>query len=246
MPLWSRQEFTRRLKLARQPNSKQAKRPNFSSLIGELSVLREPFVRPFRDLKIDVAEAPCTVMLLPGFASHPVQMRYLAKNIERAGHTVKRWGLGFNLGPTAGHVEQLGDRLIAVHERYGRDVVLIGWSLGGLFARELAKQHPDRVAKVITMGSPFSGDPRANNAWRIYQFVAGHPVDRPPVEYPVSTKPPVETVALWSESDGIIHPPASRGEEGERDRAVQVDCNHIGFSYAPESISAVLKELAQV
>lgn len=245
MPIWSRKEFSRRLDLAREPYSGQLDRPSLRLLLGELSVLREPFVRPFRDLQIGAAKTPQTVMLLPGFASHPMQMRYLAKSIERAGHTVKRWGLGFNFGPTASNVEQLGERLAEIHQRYRQDVVLIGWSLGGLFARELANQHPEKVAKVITMGSPFSGDPRANNAWRVYQFIAGHPVDTPPVEYPVNTKPPVDTVALWSERDGVIHPPASRGENGERDRAVQVDCTHIGFSYSPNSIRAVLKELAE-
>lgn len=244
--MWSGKELSRRWRLAREPNPAPVDRPSLSYLLGELSVLKEPFVRPFRNVQIETAATPRTVMLLPGFASHPLQMRYLAKNIERAGHAVKRWGLGFNFGPTADNVAQLGERLTAIHERYGRDVVLIGWSLGGLFARELAKHHPDKVAKVITMGSPFSGDPRANNAWRVYQFIAGHPVDQPPIDNPVNVKPPVETVAFWSESDGVIHPPASRGESDERDRAVKVDCNHIGFSYAPASIYAVLKELAEL
>lgn len=246
MTIWSREELSRRWNLARQPLPEQVDRPAVRLLLGELSVFREPFVRPFRNLAIEPATAPQTVMLLPGFASHPMQMRYLAKNIERAGHRVKRWGLGFNFGPTDDNVERLGKRLVQIRQRYDRDVVLIGWSLGGLFARELANQHPDKVAKVITMGSPFSGNPRANNAWRVYQFIAGHPVDKPPVEYPVSTKPPVDTVALWSERDGVIHPPASRGDTGERDRAIQVDCTHIGFSYSPNSIQAVLKELAEL
>ncbi|MGB7407030.1 MAG: alpha/beta fold hydrolase, partial [Pontixanthobacter sp.] len=133
--------------------------------------------------------------------------------------------------------------LIEVHERYGRKVVLIGWSLGGLFARELAKRQPDAVVKVITMGSPFSGNPRANNAWRVYQFVAGHPVDQPPIDGDVREKPPVETVAFWSSRDGIVSPSTTKGEAGERDRAVEIDCNHIGFSYSPQCIRAVISEL---
>ena len=69
-----------------------------------------------------------------------------------------------------------------IRERYGQKVVLVGWSLGGIFARELAKRHPEIVAKVVTMGTPFSGSPYANNAWRAYQLVTGHSVEQPPVE----------------------------------------------------------------
>lgn len=241
--IWTGEEFSRRFALARAPNPEPADRPSIWHLLGELRVLREPFIRPFRKFDVTAAAKPQTVMLLPGFATHPVRMRYMAEQLERAGHTVKRWGLGFNLGPTPDNLTFLEERLAEVHQRYGRDVVLVGWSLGGLFARELAKRHPDKVAKVITMGSPFSGNPRANNAWRLYQFVAGHPVDQPPIDGDVKAKPPVPTVAMWSERDGILSPSTTRGRAGERDRAIRVDCNHLGFSYSPESIATVLKEL---
>jgi pimeloyl-ACP methyl ester carboxylesterase len=170
-------------------------------------------------------------------------MRYMARQLERAGHKTKRWGLGFNLGPTSNNVDLLERRLAEIHDRYGQQVVLLGWSLGGLFARELAHRQPAKVAKVITMGSPFSGDPRSNNAWRLYQFVTGHRVDDPPVETDVSAKPPVETVALWSPRDGIVAPRAACGKIDERDRAVALRCTHMGFSYSTESIEAVLTEL---
>lgn len=185
-------------------------------------------------------------MLLPGFATHPSRMRYLARQLERAGHTVKRWGLGFNLGPSTAKLAALEQRVLDIVERTGEPVVLIGWSLGGLFARELAHRHPEAVDKVITMGTPFSGNPRANNAWRVYQMVAGHKVDRPPVHVPVSQKPPVETVALWSARDGIISPRCACGRLGERDRAISLRCTHMGFCYAPEVIHTLLRELDRV
>lgn len=239
----SREEFARRLELAREPVEEAAARPPLRRLAGELDVLLEPVRRPFRQIVVVPAAHPQTVMLLPGFATHPIRMRYLARQLERAGHKVKRWGMGFNLGPTQENLAFLEARLEEIHARYGRDVVLVGWSLGGLFARELAKRRPELVAKVVTMGTPFSGNPRANNAWRIYQFVAGHRVDQPPVETVVAEKPPVETVALWSPRDGIVSPRSSRGLAGERDRAVALRCTHIGFSYSPEAVQAVLGEL---
>lgn len=241
----SRAEWARRWELAREPLALPPAKPKLRHLLGELVHLTEPVRRPFRRIEIAPAKTVRTVLLLPGFATHPMRMRYMARQLERAGHKVKRWGLGFNLGPTEANFRYLEDRLTEVHERYGREVVLVGWSLGGLFARELAKRQPDRVLKVVTMGTPFSGDPRANNAWRVYQFVAGHRVDEPPIQADLRGKPPVPTVALWSPRDGIVSPRSSCGRPGERDRAVALRCTHIGFSYAPESILAVLRELDQ-
>ncbi|USA38641.1 esterase/lipase family protein [Pelagerythrobacter marinus] len=239
----SREELLERWELASEPAADARGGPRLRYLLGELSHLVEPFRRPFRRIDIPAAAHVRTVMLLPGFATHPIRMRYMAGLLERAGHKVKRWGLGVNFGPTEANIRYLERRLVEVHERYGRDVYLVGWSLGGLFAREIAKRHPDRVAKVITMGSPFSGNPRANHAWRVYQFVTGHRVDQPPIETDICEKPPVPTVALWSPRDGIVSPRSACGRGCERDRAVALRCTHMGFTYAPESIHAVLREL---
>ena len=107
-------------------------------------------------------------------------------------------------------------------------VLVVGWSLGGLFARELARAFPERVSAVVTLGSPFSGDVRANNVWRLYEWVAGHPVDRPPLPR-IPAKPPVPTLAFWSRRDGIIAPASARGAPDETDRAVELASNHMGF-----------------
>ena len=93
------------------------------------------------------------------------------------------------------------------------------------------------------MGSPFSGTPYANNAWRIYQLVTGHSVEQPPIEALLSVKPPVETVALWSPRDGVVSPRSACGMPGERDRAVALRCTHLGFANSPEAIRAVAAEL---
>ena len=134
-------------------------------------------------------------------------------------------------------------RLAAWARRHGRPVALVGWSLGGLFAREIAHRIPDRVSRVITMGTPFSGDPRANNAWRAYQLITGHAVDAPPIDCVFAAKPPVPTIALWSPRDGIIAPRSACGWPDERDRAVALRCNHLGFAASPEAIAEVLRQL---
>lgn len=232
-----------RIALARQTNPEDVSGPSLLRLLAETQVIIEPFRRITRTIDIAPAAHPRKVMLLPGFATHPVRMRYMARQLERAGHKVKRWGTGFNWGPTTERFDILERRLEDLHARYDEPIYLVGWSLGGLFARELAKRHPHMIAKVVTMGTPFSGSPRANNAWRAYQFITGHRVDRPPIDTNVSEKPPVETIALWSPKDGIISPRNACGREGERDRAVALRCTHLGFAYSEESISAVLREL---
>lgn len=234
----------RRLELLRRVPPAGVRAPSLRRLIGELAAPLEPLSRPFRPpLTIPPARKPRVVMMLPGFGTHPFRMRYMARRLEAAGHVVKRWGLGFNLGVTPETFAVVERRLLELHARHGRKVVLVGWSLGGVFAREIAKRHPHAVAKVITMGSPFSGTPYDNNAWRVYHLVAGHSVDQPPIEAELAVKPPVETVALWSPRDGIVAPRASCGRPGERDRAVALRCTHIGFANSAEAIRAVAKEL---
>ncbi|MDC8754501.1 alpha/beta hydrolase [Erythrobacter sp. sf7] len=238
-------EFARRLALAREdcPEEHEAGKPALVRMLGETAVLLEPFRRPRRKIEIAATANPQMVMILPGFATHPVRMRYLARQLEAAGHHTKRWGLGFNWGPDEERFAFLEARLADLHARHGRPVVLVGWSLGGLFAREIAKRRPEAVAKVITMGSPFSGSPRANNVWRAYQFITGYSVDAPPVDADLAAKPPVETVALWSPNDGAIAPRCAAGRAGERDRAIALRCTHMGFTYDPQVIHTLLGEL---
>ena len=242
-------ELARRFALARQPlpelsgHDAAISRPNVRRFLGEGKSLAGRIHRPFQRIGVPKAKRPRTVMILPGFATHPVRMRYMAKQLERAGHTAKRWGLGFNLGASEESFDRLEKRLIELRRRNGEPVVLLGWSLGGIFARELAHRYPECVAKVITMGSPFSGNPRSNNVWRMYQFVAGHSVDNPPVKADTAPKPPVETVALWSPRDGIVAPRCACGSPAERDRAIALRCTHLGFSSSPEAIQTVLREL---
>ena len=238
-------ELARRVALAREviPEEHQSGKPRLVRLLGEAQVLLEPVRRHRRKLVLAPTANRQLVMLLPGFATHPVRMRYLARQLESAGHIVKRWGLGFNWGPTEQNFAAVETRLRELHARHGVKVVLIGWSLGGLYAREIAKRQPQAVAKVVTMGSPFSGSPRANNVWRAYQFITGHSVDAPPIAAELAVKPPVETIALWSANDGVIAPRCAAGRPGERDRAIPLRCTHLGFSYDPQVIETLLAEL---
>ncbi|MCW1428800.1 esterase/lipase family protein [Novosphingobium sp. JCM 18896] len=233
-------EVVRRTALARQPRPEGVSGPPLKLLLAELGALAGRGLP--REVPHHIAHNPQPVMLLPGFGAHPGRMRRMELALCAAGHEAQDWGMGFNFGPTEENFVFLMRRVGALARHYGEPVALVGWSLGGLFAREIAHRQPDSVSRVITMGTPFSGDRRANNAWRAYQLITGHTVDAPPIECEPS-KPPVPTIALWSPRDGVVAPRSACGWPSERDRAVAVRCNHLGFANDPRVIAEVLRQL---
>jgi pimeloyl-ACP methyl ester carboxylesterase len=138
-------------------------------------------------------------------------------------------------------MELLASRLEAIWD--GRPILLVGWSLGGMFARQLAARVPERVRAVVTLGSPFSGNLKTNtNVREIYERIAGHDVNAPPFER-LGGKPPVPTLALWSRKDGIVAPAAARGLATEVDKAVEIDTHHMGFAVYRPALSRVVHEI---
>ena len=166
----------------------------------------------------------------------------LRRALAEAGFRVHPWRHGWNWGATPDVIDKLRHSLDLVGDE--RPVLLVGWSLGGVFARELARAVPERVRAVATLGSPFSGDPRLNNVWRLYERIAGHPVDEPPLPR-IFDKPPVPTLAIWSRRDGIVAAEAARGKEGERDRAVEVSSSHMGFGVSGRGTRAAVREIVR-
>lgn len=179
------------------------------------------------------------LIVIPGFLATDRTTLGLQRGLARAGYRVTGWGLGLNTGVQADTLERIVERT----QRFGGGdkVILVGWSLGGVYAREAAKLRPDLAAKVVTLGSPFSGDRRSNNAWRLYEWVAGHPVDQPPIATVLEEKPPVPTLALWSRRDGIVAVAAARGQPGERDAELELTCSHMGFAVSGSGIAEVVE-----
>jgi hypothetical protein len=215
--------------------------PPLRLLIREGLIIATRFYRAFGKLGERGPPDGPPLMVIPGFLAGDHTTLGLQRALGDAGYRVTGWGLGFNRGVEADTL----DRMIGEIERFGRGakVTLVGWSLGGLYAREVAKVRPDLIAKVVTLGSPFSGDLRANHAWRIYQLIAGHSVYEPPLKVDVRSKPPVPTLAIWSRSDGVVAPASARGEPEERDEAVELDCSHMGFAVSgrafPKIVAAI-------
>jgi pimeloyl-ACP methyl ester carboxylesterase len=179
-------------------------------------------------------------LVIPGFIAHDRTTAALRRALADAGWRVHGWEMGVNRGARPETVERLRARLDAISAT--RKILVVGWSLGGLFARELARAAPGRVRAVVTLGSPFSGDPKQNNVWRLYELVAGHKVDQPPLPR-ITAKPPVPQLALWSRVDGLIAPRAARGLDHERDKAVELDCTHMAFGVSRSAAREVVREI---
>jgi pimeloyl-ACP methyl ester carboxylesterase len=179
-------------------------------------------------------------LVIPGFIANDRTTMELRRALAAAGWRVHPWNHGWNMGARADTIERLGKRLEEISP--DRPVLVVGWSLGGVYARELGRAHPDKVRAVVTLGSPFSGDPHSKNVWKLYEWIAGHPVDAPPIERN-PTKPPVPCLTIWSPRDGIISPRSASGLPEESDRIVEFDCNHMAFGVSRRTAAKVVREI---
>ncbi|MGB1251164.1 MAG: esterase/lipase family protein [Candidatus Promineifilaceae bacterium] len=195
------------------------------------------------------------VLVLPGFLSGDAPTLPLRLYLRSLGYEAHGWDLGINLGrgidpenvipadsKTLARVRQL-------HEQTGRKVTLIGWSLGGIYAREIARITPDSVRMVITLASPFRGERRSNNIWKTFERVSGHKLDDLSDElYERSSKsPPVPTTAIYSRTDGITAWETCIDElEGCIDcENIELETSHLGIGFSPIALWAIADRLAQ-
>ena len=209
---------------------------------AEAAWLVPRLLRGFGEVAVLGPEDGPPAYVIPGFIASDKTCSALRHSLAEAGWRTYPWDLGLNRGAHADVLRHLRQRLEVIHD--GRPVLLVGWSLGGLFARELAREAPEMVRAVVTLGSPFSGDPHMNNVWRLYEWVAGHKVDDPPVVHRPA-KPPVPTLAIWSGKDGIVAKRAARGVERERDKAVEISCSHMAFGVSRKAGRRIAREIGR-
>ncbi|MBA3511875.1 alpha/beta fold hydrolase [Sphingomonas sp.] len=182
-------------------------------------------------------------LVIPGFIANDRTTMELRRALAEAGFRVHPWRQGMNWGAKADTLERLKRAVDLCGAE--QPMLVVGWSLGGLYARELARAEPDRVRAVVTLGSPMWGDRRRyTNVWKLYERVAGHPVDDPPIP-DREEKPPVPTLALWSRRDGIVGAPSARGTEETRDKAVEVDSTHMGFAVSRKGTRLAVAEIVR-
>lgn len=182
-------------------------------------------------------------LVIPGFIANDRTTMELRRALAEAGFRVHPWRQGMNWGARADTLERLKRAVDLCGAE--QPMLVVGWSLGGLYARELARAEPERVRAVVTLGSPLYGDPRrATNVWKLYERIAGHPVDKPPIPHS-QAKPPVPSLAIFSRRDGIVAVTAARGTEVNRDQAVEVDSTHMGFAVSKTGTRRAVAEIVR-
>jgi pimeloyl-ACP methyl ester carboxylesterase len=185
------------------------------------------------------------VIVYPGLGAADVSTAPLRHFLQDLGYSAYPWKQGFNFGPRRGVLDTVRRHLQRLHERHGEKVSLIGWSLGGLYARELAKEFPKLVRCVVTLGSPFTGHPRATNAWRFYEMVSGHDVRDPKLIAQLRVAPPVPTTSIYSRSDGVVAWQCSVNDESPLAENIEVHSSHVGMGMNPLALYAVADRLQQ-
>ena len=162
------------------------------------------------------------VLVLPGYRTTDRSTWPLRNYLAELGYDAQGWQLGRNLGPTGYVVADLESQLSALSEDRSRTVSLIGWSLGGVYARELARTNPAAVRTVITLGAPF----------------------RPIEEVRGWSAPPVPSTSIYSRMDAVVSWPACVDDaSGEREN-IEVWGAHFGLGHNPLVAAIIADRLA--
>jgi pimeloyl-ACP methyl ester carboxylesterase len=186
------------------------------------------------------------VLALPGFLASDLSMAPMRRYLQGLGYEAHAWNMGRNLGGVYSKRRALRDLLAGIYESAGRKVSVIGWSLGGVYARDLALQLPDMVRSVITLGSPFANDVRATNATRLYELVSGEGVDDVPgLREAIARDLPVPATSIYSRTDGVVNWRTSLLRPSATAENIEIYlASHLGLGVNPAALWAVADRLA--
>jgi len=191
------------------------------------------------------------VLVLPGLAASDLSTMPLRRFLKKRGFKPYGWAQGRNLGLRDQVLERMLAKVDEVFEIHNRKLSIVGWSLGGIFARELAKLRPEKIRFVISMGSPHSGNPKASHATRFYEYVSGHSAKNPPLQTKLSQAPPVPTTSIYSKTDGVVawqnchqSRPVSRKKAAQTEN-IRVEGSHCGMGVNPSVLYIVADRLSQ-
>lgn len=172
------------------------------------------------------------VMLLPGYGTDEAAMRPLGKFLEYLGYDVYEWGIGRNRGAVEDYIQRVGELARDIYEDLnGEPVTLIGWSLGGVVARETARLFEPCIREVITMGTPIIGGPKYTAAASRFAKHANIDLDAFEIEVhernSIGIRQPV--TAIYSKSDGVVGWQACVDVYNEHTRNIRVNSSHFGL-----------------
>jgi pimeloyl-ACP methyl ester carboxylesterase len=184
------------------------------------------------------------VVDIPGWKAPELSGAPLRAYLRVLGYDARGWGFGTNTGDPRRDVRRLSRSVLALAEDSGRAVSLVGWSLGGVIAREVARQHPDAVRRVITYGTPVTGGPTHTAVARAYAPEAG--VAARAVARRLDAESPlgVPLTVVYSRRDGIVSWQACIDRSSSRVEHVEVFSTHLGMGVDPDVWQLVAHRLA--
>jgi pimeloyl-ACP methyl ester carboxylesterase len=187
------------------------------------------------------------VLTLPGFLASDLSMVPMRRYLRELGYDAYAWKMGRNIGGVSRMRAALRDRLAGIHAATGRKVSVVGWSLGGVYARDLALQAPDLVRCVVTLGSPFANDVRATNATRLYEALSGEAVeDDSELRKAIAGDLPVPATSIYSRTDGIVNWRTCLQRPSDTAENIEVHlASHVGLGVNAAALWAVADRLAQ-
>ncbi len=188
------------------------------------------------------------VLVLPGFMASDESTFALRAYLAGLGYDVHGWELGTNIGPTKDAIEGMYDVLDELYGIYDEPVSVVGWSLGGIYARELAHRDPDAVRQVIMLGSPFRlADPRQTKIYRLYERYSHlHDKDHPtlPAFSQIAAPLRVPCTSIYSRTDGVVAWQTCLESRGPQRENIEVAGSHCGLGHNPAAMYAVADRLA--
>jgi len=187
-----------------------------------------------------------TIMIIPGFGGGDLSVLPLKKFLRRQGHHAYSWGLGLNNSQVERFIGPLLRRIKFLNDKHGKAISLVGWSLGGIIARELARYKPKRIASVVTMGSPVIGGPKVT-ALRNLSGLFGWDMDKIEREmierYTIPINRPI--TAIYSKKDGIVSWQACIDHWSPSVQHHEVSTSHIGMGFSEEVYRIISHTLSQ-
>jgi pimeloyl-ACP methyl ester carboxylesterase len=187
------------------------------------------------------------VLLAPGYGASDASMQALFRYLDWLGYDMHHWGLGRNRGKVAPNVRALRERVRGLRsERGGAAVTLIGWSLGGVIVREVARDVPEAVREVITLGTPVVGGPKYTRVGAM--FARRENVDLDQIEQLAHERNlrliPCPLTCIYSKSDGIVSWRATIDRYNPQARHLRVSGSHLGMGFNPRVWRIIARTLA--
>jgi len=189
------------------------------------------------------------VVVFPGLGGNAWSTRPMVEFCERLGYEAFDWGLGLNRGPIGdidAWLQQLADHVDDLTAGHRKRISLIGWSLGGIYAREVAKKLPRRVRRVITLGTPFAGSPEQTHAGWVYKRLSGQPMAADDALLRrLRTPPAAPTTSIYSRTDGVVAWRACVNGDGPHVENVEVSGSHCGLGWNTSAYAIIADRLAR-